>query len=171
MKRISLEENPKQASESLENEAKKMTKKSKPKIPPLPLLFVAVILLGAVSGVALARNRSSSSTSSSQLAENPQSEDQIKPGLTFGSDAETFKDETEGILQEGGVDGEGSHHLVRPGGDSQTVYVTSSVVDLDLFVGHKIQVWGETFNAKAAGWLMDVGRIKVLELDAPLPEE
>lgn len=78
-------------------------------------------------------------------------------------DEKTFRDQAEGVLEEGGINGEGTHHLVREGGPSQNVYLTSSVVDLDQFVGKKVQVWGETFAAQKAGWLMDVGRVRVVE--------
>lgn len=78
-------------------------------------------------------------------------------------DERTFKDESTGKLEEGGIDGEGTHHLMRDGGPSQNVYLTSSVIDLDEFVGKKVQVWGETHKGQRAGWLMDVGRIKVIE--------
>ena len=37
-------------------------------------------------------------------------------------------------------------------------------------VGARVQVWGQTMGAKKAGWLIDVGRLKVLELNAPQPE-
>ncbi len=84
-------------------------------------------------------------------------------GKTFGSnDQTTFKDTAEGKLQQGGINGEGQYHLVRPGGDSQNVYLTSSYVDLSQFVGRKIKVWGQTQKAQSAGWLMDVGRVQVL---------
>lgn len=77
------------------------------------------------------------------------------------SDEATFRDTAEGVLESGGVDGEGTHHLVREGGESQYVYLTSTVIDLESFVGKKITVWGETTTARKAGWLMDVGKIKV----------
>lgn len=84
-------------------------------------------------------------------------------GKTFGTgDTKIFKDTAEGKLEEGGVEGEGQYHLVRPGGDSQNVYLTSSLVDLSLFLGKKIKVWGETQRAQTAGWLMDVGRVEIL---------
>lgn len=84
-------------------------------------------------------------------------------GKTFGSDdLETFKDTAEGKLVEGGIEGEGQYHLVRPGGDSQNVYLTSSLVDLSQFIGRKVKVWGQTQKAQTAGWLMDVGRVEVL---------
>lgn len=79
------------------------------------------------------------------------------------SNLKTFKDTATGVLEKGGIDGEGSHQLVREGGPSQTAYLTSSVIDLDAFVGKKVQVWGETFSAQKAGWLMDVGRVKILD--------
>jgi hypothetical protein len=90
-------------------------------------------------------------------------EGEITVGTTVGvSDEKTFRDSAEGELKKGGIDGEGSHHLERPGGETQYVYLTSSVVDLDKFVGRKIKVWGETFSAQKAAWLMDVGKVKVL---------
>ena len=79
------------------------------------------------------------------------------------ADEATFKDTAEGVLEEGGVDGEWTHHLVRTGGDSQNVYLTSTVIDLQSFAGKKVQVWGQTITAREAGWLMDVGKIKVVE--------
>src|SRR5258708_4170544 len=95
----------------------------------------------------------------------------IKVGQTFGSkDASAFKDSAEGVLLPGGIGSEGSHHLVRPGGASQNVYLTSSVMDLKMFENTKVKVFGETFKAQKAGWLMDVGRVEVEELNAPLPD-
>jgi len=78
-------------------------------------------------------------------------------------DEKAFPDSAEGTLEEGGVAGEGTHHLTRSGGVSQTVYLTSTVVNLDDFVGKKVKVFGQTISAKKAGWLMDVGLVKVSE--------
>lgn len=77
-------------------------------------------------------------------------------------DKKTFKDKAEGILKEGGIDGEGSFHLIRPGGQSQNVYLTSSTIDLSKYIDKKVRTWGVTFKAEKAGWLMDVGYIEVL---------
>lgn len=77
------------------------------------------------------------------------------------SDTATFKDSAEGTLIEGGIAGEGTHHLERSGGASQNVYLTSTVIDLQSFVGKKVKIWGQTISAKKAGWLMDVGKIQV----------
>lgn len=94
----------------------------------------------------------------------PESASAIQKGSIYGTnDTTTFKDTTQGIVTNGGIEGEGQFHLVRPGGDSQNVYMTSSLIDLSLFVGKKVKVWGQTQTAKKAGWLMDVGRVEVLE--------
>jgi len=80
-------------------------------------------------------------------------------------DEKTFRDTASGRIEanSNGDTAEGSHKLIRPGGASQTAYLTSSVVDLNQFVGKCAQIWGETFAAQKAGWLMDVGRVKVLD--------
>lgn len=97
-------------------------------------------------------------------------EGQIKVGDIFGvKDEKTFKDSAQGYLEIGGLDGEGSHKIIRPGGDSQTVYLTSSITDLDKFDGMEVKVWGETFKGQKAGWLMDVGRIEVLQTEGEIP--
>lgn len=88
-------------------------------------------------------------------AEKPQTEAGI-------SDGEEFPD-TEGILEEGGIEGEGTHHLVREGGPARYVYLTSTVINLQDYVGKTVQVWGETIAGRHAGWLMDVERLKVLD--------
>lgn len=94
----------------------------------------------------------------------------IKAGDVFGvQDASTFKDSAEGYLEEGGIGGEGSHKLLREGGVSQTVVLTSSVTDLSKFVGMQVKVGGETFKAQKAGWLMDVGRVEVIDPQGKAP--
>ena len=60
------------------------------------------------------------------------------------------------------IEDEGQYHIERPGGVSQNVYLTSTTVDLSQFIGKKIRVWGETFSAQKAGWLMDVGLVEVI---------
>jgi hypothetical protein len=139
------------------------------------ILFVVIIGLGIGTGYLI--NTRSGSAGTTLIGGNTKIQSSVpSSGLKVGdvignADEKTFKDNSTGVLEEGGVGGEGSHHLVREGGVSQTVYLTSSVVDLDEFVGHKVTVWGETFAAQKAGWLMDVGRVKVEELNATPPEE
>ncbi len=129
---------------------------------PMGMILGAVVIIGAGigSGYMLAqRGGGAGIKSAAEVAQTG-----VKVGDVVGSaDEMVFKDNATGMLDRGGIDGEGSHQLVREGGASQTVYLTSSVVDLEQFVGHKVQVWGETFAAQKAGWLMDVGRVKVLE--------
>ncbi len=74
-----------------------------------------------------------------------------------------FTDSAEGILLEGGIEGEGTHHLDRGMGPSKYVYLSSSVFDLQSFVGRNVKVWGETISALHAGWLMDVTKLKVID--------
>ena len=117
------------------------------------------LVLGLISGFLISRNKGSVSslTSTGNAAS-------VQKGMVVGSsDTKTFKDQAEGILKKGGADGEGAYHLVRPGGDSQNVYLTSSIVDLSTFLDRKVRVWGQTQKAKVAGWLMDVGKVEVLE--------
>lgn len=170
MQKISLEENNEQTPIKLES-----SNPRRKKIDPQKMRLMIVVIVGLIIGVFTAQYRIGKSSTGSgvntDLLAAPTSAQDVQVDQTFGSsDEETFRDRAEGILQPEGIDGEGSHHLVRPGGIDQTVYITSSVVDLDLFLGHKIVVWGETFDAKKAGWLMDVGRVRVLELNSELPE-
>lgn len=80
------------------------------------------------------------------------------------ADKKTFKDSAEGILREGGdKSGEGSFHLERAGGESQTAYLTSSTVDLSKYIGKKVRVHGETFSSKSVAWLMDVGLVEIIK--------
>jgi len=141
-------------------EITELSKLKNPKKRVLALVAVLVIIAGVSTGYFLSRG-------GSLVKEDIQrevSQEEVKVGVTVGvSDEKIYKDSTEGKLEKGGIDGEGSHHLVRPGGEDQTVYLTSSIVDLDKFVGHKVKIWGETFAAQKAGWLMDIGKLKVLE--------
>lgn len=161
------QDQPVKKQESLVKEFPKKEKGSNAKI----LLIVFVILIAGIGTGYLLSSRQGKSLGGLRQTESINAEG-LKAGDVFGvPDESTFRDEVEGILVKGGIDGEGSHHLMRPGGESQNVYLTSSIVDLDKFVDHKIKIWGETFAAQKAGWLMDVGRVEVLELNAEKPSE
>lgn len=125
------------------------------------VIFILVVgVFGLVSGLLIAKGTSKPTISSASI----QSPADIEVGQEIGSgDLSIFKDTAEGVLLEGGIEGEGQFHLKRPGGEDQFVYLTSSSVDLSLLEGRKIKVWGETFASEKAGWLMDVGRVEVLE--------
>ncbi len=118
------------------------------------LIFILVALvLGTATGFAI--NKVSSPGKKTTTSG-------TSTGTKVGTDQKNFKDKAEGVLKEGGIDGEGNFHLVRTGGESQNVYLTSTTVDLSPFVGKKVRVWGETFTGQKAGWLMDVGLVEVL---------
>ncbi len=129
--------------------------------PKMLTVLIVAILLGVGSGYVLAKNTSGGLSTIGKMGN---SSSTVSKGTVVGSDdMKTFKDTAEGILQEGGIEGEGQFHLVRPGGDSQNVYLTSSSVDLSQFIKKKVKVWGQTQKAQTAGWLMDVGKVEVLE--------
>lgn len=137
----------------------------------LTFAFVAV-LLGVITGFSGYKLYAKSASMGSNEGDLPAVvEGSVKKGDVFGSNDDTFKDTAKGYLETGGFEGEGSHKLLRPGGDSQTVYLTSSVTDLSEFEGMEIEVWGETFQGQSVGWLMDVGKVKVLETKATPPTE
>lgn len=145
----------------------------------LPLV-IAIVLLGIGTGFVGATlsapkgqvaQLQQSGNETSETGDEGETIPVAKVGQVVGAkDASAFKDPVEGVLVAGGVGGEGSHHILRPGGPSQTAYLTSSVMDLKTFEGARVKVWGETFKAQKAGWLMDVGRLEVKELNAPLPD-
>lgn len=156
------------------------TPMSKKSMMPLVILLGVALLAGLATGYGGFRLQSKNGGSLVNGLTGEQQPIQqvatgtVKAGDVFGvQDASTFKDSAEGTLQEGGIGGEGSHQLVREGGVSQTVVLTSSVTDLSKFTGMQIKVWGETFKAQKAGWLMDVGRVEVVnpEVTAPAVEE
>lgn len=128
--------------------------------PKVLVLFGLVIVLGIFSGYVFSGKKVVPTTSNTT---NSAQNGSVAKGTVVGSnDTDTFSDTAEGIVREGGIEGEGAFHLERPGGESQNVYMTSSIVDLSKFVGKKIKVWGQTQKAQYAGWLMDVGKIEVL---------
>ncbi|KKT34877.1 MAG: hypothetical protein UW26_C0035G0005 [Candidatus Collierbacteria bacterium GW2011_GWF1_44_12] len=138
---------------------------------PIVILFLVVIGAGVLTGSWL-KSRSAGG-SSEKGTENVQADIPLsgaKVGDTYGSaDEKAFRDKVLGVVDKGGVSGEGTHKLVRPGGASQTVCVSSTTIDLDLLVGHQVTLWGETFDGQKCGWLMDVGRARIENLNVPLP--
>ena len=136
------------------------------------ILFLIAVGAGAFTGYLL-KNKTVSGSSSVEIA-NIQAEiptSGAKVGDVYGSpDEKGFKDKVTGVIDKGGSNGEGTHKLLRPGGASQTVYLASTLIDLDQLVGHQVTIWGETFKGQKVGWLMDVGRAKIEVLNAPLPE-
>lgn len=93
----------------------------------------------------------------------PDTAEKVEVGKIYGNLEKNFKDIATGTLEKGSINGEGTHILNRPGGKSQRASLTSSAVDLDLFIGKNVEVRGETNSSTKTSWLMDVGSIKVLE--------
>jgi hypothetical protein len=149
----SITQNPK-ISENPENMSSIFTKK-------LFTFLILAVVMGIMTGYVLSSKKENvGNTLNSGVVDSSQ----ITKGTIVGSsDTKTFKDTATGTLKNGGINGEGQFHLVRTGGDSQNVYLVSSNVDLSKFIGKKIKVWGQTQTAQYAGWLMDVGRIEVVE--------
>jgi hypothetical protein len=128
---------------------------------PLSKLIVYLLIavfVGAFAGYGL--TKVSKNTNGPLSASNQLDTTKKTAGI---QDKKTFKDQAEGLLKEGGVEGEGNFHLERPGGESQNVYLTSSTVDLSEYVGKKVRVWGATFKGQHAGWLMDVGLVELIQ--------
>lgn len=143
---------------------------SNPKISSAPWPVIMVVIVAIVAGIGtgyvVGTNKGTTMGSitggSSSETEGSDISDEKAIDTAGVKDEKIFKDKAEGILLEGGIEGEGAFHLERPGGATQTAYLTSTTVDLSPFVGKKIRVWGKTFQGKKAGWLMDVGYVEVL---------
>lgn len=135
---------------------KSFPQKSFKAIWPYIVGSLLVVIAGIGVGYLISSRQKNKASSSAPRTKTTQQE----AGIT---DESTFSDTAAGTLEEGGINGEGTHHLVRDGGPSQNVYLTSTVIDLESFKGKKVQVWGQTISAQKAGWLMDVGKIKVVE--------
>ena len=120
-------------------------------------VYGLLVVLGVGTGYLLSRSPAGKQVTGAKT-------EYINTGKVAGvSDEKTFKDSAVGTVEKGGMDGEGTHKLVREGGESQTAFLISSVVDLDQYVGKKVKVWGQTFAAEKASWLMDVGKIEMQE--------
>src|SRR5688572_16699354 len=93
-----------------------------------------VVSLGILTGKLISTKVLGSSGESSTVA----------PGAKVSNDEAGMLDSTVkydnavGTLVEGGTGNEGTHHIEREGGPSKNVYLTSSVIDLQSFVGKKV---------------------------------
>lgn len=131
----------------------------KSSLPFTIIIIVIALIFGIATGYGIAKAQGPNMSSTAKSDNKVATVDTEKAAGVI--DKSTYKDQVEGILKEGGIDGEGSFNLERPGGKSQTVYLTSSTVDLSEYVGKKVKVWGETHASEKAGWLMDVGYVEV----------
>lgn len=146
---------------------KPMTKGQKKKF----IIFIIVaIVAGTLTGYGSTQLNKKNNLDEGNVAQVAGEIETIKAGDFFGvTDEATFADSAQGYLEKGGINGEGSHRLLREGGANQTITLTSSVTELDDFVGMEIKVWGETNKAQASGWFMDVGRVEIINVEAQSP--
>lgn len=137
------------------------------------IFFSIVIILAIVSGFWFSRFWPLNDSNDGILenitqknvasTENITNAEELIIGQYYGDTGKTFTDDATGTVVSGGINGEGTHTLQREGGKSQYAALTSSTVDLDLFVGKKVEIQGETNSSTKAGWFLDVGVIKILE--------
>ncbi len=143
-------------------------KQSSEKIMPLYLVIVAV------SGIFISfwisrflptpTNKSSSLTGSNlQSADKISGASDIEVGKVYGDADGTFSDTATGTIEKGSINGVGTHILNREGGISQRASLTSSIIDLDMFIGKLVDIKGETNDSDKTSWLLDVGQIKILQ--------
>ncbi len=143
------------------------SKKNNPKIPLWAIylgIFFIFYSLGFI-GYWVKSNQTSPSTISFHGGEQTNSQEVIKfkKGATFGVDSPLFKDTAEGLLERNKDPNKPGTHILIRGDESQTAYLTSSVLDLDKYVGHKVKIWGETQSVEKVGWFMDVGKLQILD--------
>lgn len=136
-------------------------------------IFFIIIVLAIVSGFWASRFWPSSKSNSNIInnitqnnvtpADSLKSTSDLVIGQLYGDTGKTFTDTATGIILKGGINGEGTHTLQREGGKTQNAALTSSTVDLDLFIDKKVEIKGETNSSTKAGWFLDVGIIKIME--------
>src|SRR3989344_2437175 len=125
---------------------------------PAVLIAIAIMAAGVFTGYIFAQGTRTTINTKATTQTGTQTSKK-----TIGIKCEQKGEIPEGMLREGGIEDEGTHHLERDGGPARNVYITSSVVPLDEYVGKKVRVCGETVDAEKAGWLMDVVQLEVLE--------
>lgn len=135
-------------------------------LPAILIIIVLAITCGFWASRFLPTSKGVNTKDSNQVAlstDDLKAKENLKVGQVYGNTGRNFKDTAVGIVEKGSINGEGTHILNRDGGASQRASLTSSVVDLDLFVGRKVEVKGETNSSNKTSWLLDVGSIKILE--------
>lgn len=125
------------------------------------IMYAVVVILVILAGVGTGWKLSGTSTAS-ETSTTSAPVTNVTGNEAGVSDESTFKDTAEGTLEKGGIDGDGTHKLLRNAGPTKDIALTSTVIDLDSYVGKKVQIWGQTLTAQKATWLMDVGKLKVV---------
>ncbi|MBI4037653.1 hypothetical protein HY382_01240 [Candidatus Curtissbacteria bacterium] len=123
------------------------------------LIIVFVVLLGAATGLVV-----SSRSKSEKVSQVTLEEENLTPEKKEEFQVVT-RDQAEGTLEKNDKfeeTAQGQWKLIRPGGENQTAYLTSSFIDLDEYVGEKVRVFGETLGSSKVGWLLDVAKVETL---------
>lgn len=134
--------------------------------PTLIIIIILAISMGFWGSRLIPGSKNSILQNQKSLIINPEtltSRSQVEAGKLYGNLSKAFKDTATGTIEKGSINGEGTHILNRPGGPSQRASLTSSVIDLDLFVGKNVEIKGETNASTKTSWLLDVGTIKIIE--------
>lgn len=129
---------------------------------PIIIGSLLIVLLGVGTGWLLSGSRASTGKST-QVAVGEGGDAMSEGDVSEVGEVTEEAREVEGTLLEGGLEGEGNYRLEREGGPSQTVCLTSTVLDLSSFTGKKVMLWGETMSSIQCPWLMDVVKIKEIE--------
>lgn len=120
-------------------------------------ILIFALVAGIGTGYVLANTSAKNNPTVSSLTP------QIKPN-NAQQDNRTFRDFAEGKIavkpqpKDPSEYTEGTHILIRE--NAVPVALTSSVVDLSLYEGKNVKVFGETQKAVKEGWLMDVGKVE-----------
>lgn len=131
------------------------------KIPNIAPIIVLVILViaGIFSGIIFSSRAKNKTIQQSAIMDESKLSPQQKQEVQV-----VTRDSAEGTIEKNDNfedTAQGQWKLIRPGGESQTAYLTSSFLDLDQYVGKKVKVYGETLGSDKVGWLMDVAKVEV----------
>lgn len=128
----------------------------------VPVVIVVVIITaGIYSGLVLSslgKQKAAAVGNSTESEELTPEQEQTLQVVT--------RDEAEGTLEKNDKldeTAQGQWKLIRPGGESQTAYLTSSYLDLDEYVGKNVKVKGESLGSDKVGWLLDVATVEVIK--------
>lgn len=116
---------------------------------------VSIILLGSGLGLLVSRKKS-------LKIEGASTEQLVKTDKQAGI-KNCKGDQATGTLEKTSGKEQGTHKLIREGGPSQTIYMVSSVIDLEEYVGKKMDICGDTQKLQGVSWFMDVTQVKIVE--------
>lgn len=139
------------------------TKKAAKSNLVMVLIAFVVVGMGVLTGWFLSGTKASSDTKTGAANQSKNSDEKTASGEEGALDEEVKYGEVEGKLVEGGIKGEGTHHIERNNNPSQYAYLSSTVIDLDKYIDKNVHIWGETISSVNAPWLMDVVKIKIAE--------